>query len=74
MFERRFFIPQSNEFDPRSSYGGFFGAVVGLFIFYGHRSRPLKTQILLCASPFLAALLVALEYSARVFDELGLPP
>ena len=52
--------------DGISSFGGFLGAIVGLFIFYGHRQRPVGTQVAVLALPFVATYLTTVHHLAGI--------
>jgi phosphatidylglycerol---prolipoprotein diacylglyceryl transferase len=48
--------------DGISSYGGFLGALVGLVIYYGRRSRPKPIQAALLVAPLLTAALTGVSH------------
>jgi phosphatidylglycerol---prolipoprotein diacylglyceryl transferase len=48
--------------DGISSYGGFLGALLGLLIYYGRRSRPMGVQLPLLLSPLVASALTGVSH------------
>jgi phosphatidylglycerol:prolipoprotein diacylglycerol transferase len=50
--------------DGISSVGGFVGALIGLHIYFGRESRPFPVQLAVCATPFVAAWVTAVNVTA----------
>jgi phosphatidylglycerol:prolipoprotein diacylglycerol transferase len=53
--------------DGISSFGGFSGAIAGVFMFYGHRGKKLGPQIAVLAMPFAAIYLTGFQHVPGMF-------